>query len=184
MKMQQPSYFDLNIVEILDAWLQRHAVRELISNALDEQEITKTRDVVISKVRGTWSIRDYGRGLDVSHLTQDENPEKLANASKVIGKFGVGLKDALATLHRRGVAVEILSPHGDITTTERAKHGFDDVTTLHAVIAPASDPRRVGSEVILHGLAGAEMAEAKGVFFAIFGRRGAWAYGLWRDSSP
>lgn len=169
MKKQEPSYFDLNIGEILEGWTARHAVREIISNALDEQALTGTKDVVISEVRGGWSIRDHGRGLRFEHLRQDENAEKLASSSKVIGKFGFGLKDGLATLHRRGVEVEILSPHGNITVTERAKHGFDSVPTLHAIIAPATDPGRVGTEVILRGLGNAEMAAAKAFFLRFSG---------------
>src|SRR6185312_12390556 len=96
--------FDLNIEKILEGWEIPHALREIIANALDEQALTDTRDVEIAKdAQGRWHIRDYGRGLKYDHLTQNENGEKLKNAEKVVGKFGVGLKDALATLHRRGV---------------------------------------------------------------------------------
>lgn len=158
-----PQYFDLNIGDILEAWQPRHAVRELIANALDEQSLTGTRDIVIAEIDGGWSIRDFGRGLNVEHLRQDENEEKLKNAAKVIGKFGFGLKDGLATLHRRGVQVELRSRHGDICIVERAKSGFE-LSTLHAVIKPPSDPRRVGTEVILHGLERAEMVAAKAFF--------------------
>lgn len=55
------------------------------------------------KTAEDWGIRDQGRGLRDDHLRQNENAEKLQNPSKVIGKFGLGLKDALATLHRRGI---------------------------------------------------------------------------------
>lgn len=34
--------FDLNIEKILENWEVRHAVREIIANALDEQLITGT----------------------------------------------------------------------------------------------------------------------------------------------
>src|ERR1700726_3459320 len=100
--------FDLNIEKILEGWEVRHAVRELIANALDEQVLSSTRDVTISRdQREAWTIRDYGRGLRYEQLTQNENNEKLRNPEKVIGKFGVGLKDALATLNRRGVQVQL-----------------------------------------------------------------------------
>ncbi len=50
-------FFDLNIGEILEAWLPRHAVRELIANALDEQKLTGTQEIVIAEVSaGVWSI--------------------------------------------------------------------------------------------------------------------------------
>ena len=79
------------------------------------------------------------------------------------------MKDALATLHRRGVGVEILSRYGDITVVERAKHGFAEVPTLHAVIRPPGDPQRVGTEVVLRNLAAAEMTAAKGFFLRFSG---------------
>src|SRR3954464_9218761 len=130
-----------------------HAVRELIANALDEASLTSTAEPEIAKDRdGTWHVRDFGRGVRYEHLTQNENKEKLANPGKVVGKFGVGLKDALATFDRRGIGVRIRSRFGDITTRKQSKHGFGDVTTLHAVIADASDPEMVGTDVELTGV--------------------------------
>ena len=94
---------------------------------------------ITKDAEGCWHIRDFGRGLRYEHLTQNENREKLASPDKVVGKFGVGVKDALAPFDRRGVGVRIQSRFGDITTAQQAKHGFGDVTTLHAVIADPSD---------------------------------------------
>jgi hypothetical protein len=82
----------------------------------------------------------------------------------VVGKFGVGLKDALATFDRRGVGVGIRSRFGDITTHKQAKHGFGDVTTLHAVIAEPSDPAMVGTDVELTGVADEDVEAAKALF--------------------
>ena len=126
--------FDLNIERVLENWTLAHAIRELIANALDEAALTGTREPEIGKdASGAWHVRDFGRGLRYEHLTQNENREKLASPEKVVGKFGVGLKDALATFDRRGVGVRIRSRFGDITTHKQAKHGFGDVTMLHAV---------------------------------------------------
>lgn len=169
MSTQEPSYFDLNIGEILEAWLPRHAVREVIANALDEQALTRTADIMISERDRGWVVLDYGRGFRYEHLRQDENAEKRANAPAVMGKFGFGLKDALATLHRRGIKVEIRSAHCDIVVVERAKHGFAEVPTLHAAIHVPSDPHRVGTEVFLAGLDGAEMSLAKSFFLRFSG---------------
>ncbi|MGI0014938.1 MAG: ATP-binding protein, partial [Nitrososphaera sp.] len=95
--------FDLNIEKILEDWEIYHAIREVISNAIDEQILTQTKDIEIFKDSNkNWHVRDYGRGLNYEHLTQKENEEKLQNSS-VIGKFGIGLKDALATFDRKGV---------------------------------------------------------------------------------
>src|SRR5438445_12530225 len=102
--------FDLNIEKILEGWELCHATREVIANALDERALSDTQDISVIRVaEGKWKIRDYGRGIRYEHLTQNENVEKLQNPSKVIGRFGVGLKDALATFNRRGVDVHIKS---------------------------------------------------------------------------
>ena len=39
--------FDLNIEEILEKWESKHAVREIIANALDEQQLTSTDSLKI-----------------------------------------------------------------------------------------------------------------------------------------
>jgi hypothetical protein len=157
--------FDLNIEQVLEDWEVHHALREVIANALDEQVLSGTADIAIYKdEERRWCIRDYGRGLSYDHLTQNESDEKLLNAQRVIGKFGVGLKDALATFDRHRVRVQIQSCHGDITLGKAAKHGFDDVVTLHALIDVPSDPQFVGTLFVLDGVRDAEMARAKELF--------------------
>src|SRR3954462_8708196 len=146
--------FGLNIERVLENWTLAHAIRELIANALDEAALTGTAEPEITKdADGRWHIRDFGRGLRYEHLTQNENREKLANPEKVVGKFGVGLKDALATFERRRVGVSIRSRFADITTAKQQKHGFTDITTLHAVIDEPSDPNMTGTDVELSGVA-------------------------------
>jgi len=163
-------YFDLNIEKILDGWEPRHAIRELIANALDEQILSGTTDVRIDQDgAGDCHIRDFGRGLRYDHLTQNENAEKLGQANRVIGKFGVGLKDALATLDRRGITVRIVSRHGEISLKSAPKHGFSDVVTLHATVVPASNPTFVGTEVVLRGVATGELEAAKQFFLKFAG---------------
>ena len=162
--------FDLNIEKILEAWESAHAVRELIANAIDEQQLTDTPNIEVFKTDyGDWTIRDFGRGLRYEHFTQNENAEKLQNAGKVIGKFGVGLKDAMATLHRNGVAVIIRSAHGEITLAQIAKRDFDDVVTLHAAVQPSPDPTMVGTMIFLRGLGDEQMAKAKNFFLRFSG---------------
>lgn len=41
--------FDLNIEKILEDWEVHHAIREVIANAIDEQLLTKTKDIEIFK---------------------------------------------------------------------------------------------------------------------------------------
>jgi hypothetical protein len=157
--------FDLNIEKILEGWETCHAVREIIANALDEQVLTNTKDVEISKDRNSvWHIRDFGRGLKYEHLTQNENQEKLTHPSQVIGKFGVGLKDALATLNRHKIKVLIRSRHGDITLGQTPKHGFPDVVTLHAIVNSPVEPAFVGTDVGFEGMSDADVAAAKNFF--------------------
>jgi hypothetical protein len=141
--------FDLNIEEVLENWEVEHALREVISNALDEQIISKTREMEISKdSKGDWRIRDFGRGLKIEHFTLNENQEKLNAPSGVIGKFGVGLKDALATFYRRGIGVRIHSPFGIFSLKQEHKHGFDDIVTLH--VEYDDTPNKIdGTEFIL-----------------------------------
>ena len=161
--------FDLNIEKILEDWEVFHAIREVIANALDEQLLTNTKDIDIFKDKnGRWHIRDYGRGLRYEHLTQKENDEKLRNPH-VIGKFGIGLKDALATFYRKKVKVFIKSKYGDITLGRKKKHGFEDISTLHAIISPPSDPEFVGTEFILENVNDEDIEKAKDLFLKFSG---------------
>lgn len=156
--------FDLNIEKILENWEVYHAIREIISNALDEQTLTGTQDISIYQTDdNVWHIVDYGRGLNYHHLTQNENVEKL-NDSRLIGKFGVGLKDALATFYRHGIRVKIISKFGIITLKQSVKTGFEDITTLHAEIAPPKDCSMVGTDFCLDGCSLGDVQKAKSLF--------------------
>ncbi len=161
--------FDLNIEKILEDWEVHHALREVIANALDEQLLTGTKSIEITEdLSGNWHIGDYGRGLRHDHLTQNENAEKLSNPN-MIGKFGIGLKDALATFDRHRVKALIKSKHGDITLGRVQKHGFEDITTLHAYISPPSDPNFIGTEFILSGVTREDVEKAKDLFLKFSG---------------
>lgn len=157
-------YFDLNIDKILENWDLCHAVRELIANAIDESLLTDTKTPDIFKDESAWwRIRDYGRGLKYQDLIQSEDPEKIEHPS-VIGKFGIGLKDALATFDRKGVHVLIRSRHGDISLSRISKHSFEDVITLHATVKPPSIPDLQGTECCLYGVPDSAIETAKQMF--------------------
>lgn len=162
--------FDLNVEKILEDWETYHAIREVIANAIDEQILTGTKEIEISKDgQGNWHVRDYGRGLRYAHLTQKENEEKLTNPH-VIGKFGIGLKDALATFDRKGVGVVMKSKHGDMTLERSEKHGFEDLVTLHVCVSPPSDARLVGTDFVL-AVEDDDIARAKDLFLRFSGER-------------
>jgi hypothetical protein len=160
--------FDLNIEKILEDWEMHHAIREIIANALDEQLLTKTKDVEIVKNSNSWIIRDFGRGIRYSHLTQNENQEKLNNTN-VIGKFGIGLKDALATFDRRGAVVAAKSKHGQISIEKSPKQGFGDISTLHAIIEAPIEIGFVGTEFELRGVTDEDIESAKHLFLKFSG---------------
>ena len=158
-------HFDLNIEKVLEDWKVHNAVREIIANAIDEQVLTGTEEIKIFRdVEGKLHIRDFGRGLKYEHLTQNENQEKLSRPDIVIGKFGVGLKDALATFNRKNVKVIIKSKFGDITIIKSSKYGFEDVITLHAAIDLPSNPDMVGTEFVLDEVTLNDLSNAKNYF--------------------
>ncbi len=162
--MDEKRSFDLNIGQILEDWDIHHGIREIIANAIDEQMLTNTEDIqVYQDEDGYWHIRDFGRGLKYEHLTQNENEEKLENPN-LIGKFGIGLKDALATFDRNDVFVLIKSKYGDVTIETSEKHGFEDIPTLHAVISQPSDSELIGTDVILGDVSEENIEEAKALF--------------------
>ena len=167
-----PRWFDLNIDRFLEHWGPAEGVREILANALDEQALTGTVEVHILREReGSWTIRDFGRGLRPEHLTQNESPEKKAasGSKQLLGRFGVGLKDALATLERNGVTVTIRSRHAEITLHRRDKHGFAGIPTLHAVVRPPADGDFEGTEVRLEGVKDADVEAARNYFLRFVG---------------
>ncbi|MGL4938516.1 ATP-binding protein [Shewanella sp.] len=156
--------FDLNIDRMLENWESYHAIREIIANALDEQILTNTQEITISRdENGQWRIRDFGRGIRHEHFTMNESQEKLDHQG-LIGKFGVGLKDALATFDRLGIETTIRSKFCNVTFDRTEKHDFSDVITLHACISEPTEPEFVGTEFILKNCTDKEIEQAKSLF--------------------
>lgn len=156
--------FDLNIDQVLENWEVYHACREIIANALDEKKITGTQDVsIVEYYQGVWQIRDYGRGIAIEHFTQNENKEKLSHPN-LIGRFGVGLKDALATFDRNGIDVKIESKNGVFTLNRYHKAGFDTIETLHVKVEENPDKEFVGTLVTLKGCQDQDIKLAKNLF--------------------
>lgn len=153
--------FDLNMEGVLEAWGPADGLREIIANALDEARLSDSDEPhIYEDGSGRWHVRDYGRGLRYEHFTQSENEEKLAHPDDVIGKFGVGLKDAIATFHRHGINVAIHSRHNTFTVEEAPKHGFEEIETLHVDIRkPERDIK--GTDVVLEGVSEVAVDAAK-----------------------
>lgn len=161
--------FDLNIEEVLENWEVEHALREVIANAIDEQIISKSSEIEITKdEQGAWHVRDSGRGLRIEHFTLNESQEKLKSPAGVIGKFGVGLKDALATFHRRGVGVVIRSRFGTFRLKQENKHGFQDIQTLHVEYDDSRNDIE-GTDFVVRGVTDADVARAKSLFLRFAG---------------
>jgi hypothetical protein len=106
--------FDVDIERICENWESNHAVREITINAVAQEVLSGTKPVRVFQEDGDWHGRDYGHGLRYEHLTQKENDEKL-KAPRVIGKFAIGVKDALPAFSRQKVKVVIRSRYGDVT---------------------------------------------------------------------
>jgi hypothetical protein len=163
--------FDLNIEKILENWEVHHAIREIIANALDEQKLTQTKEINIFKNENNeWHVRDYGRGITIEHFTQNENAEKL-NTEGIIGKFGIGLKDALATFDRKNIGVKIISKNGEFTIGKSIKVGFDEIITLHIYINPSPEPTFIGTEFILFKITDTDIQKAKDMFLNFSGEK-------------
>jgi len=161
--------FDLNIEEILENWDISHAVREIIANALDEQKLTNTNDIKIFKDNnGSYHIKDFGRGLNYDHFTQNENKEKI-DTDGIIGKFGIGLKDALATFDRHNIEIKIISKYGIFTINKAEKQGFDNITTLHVYSEHSLDTNFIGTEFILSNIKTEDIEKAKNMFLLFSG---------------
>jgi hypothetical protein len=164
-KEYNSNLFDLNIDEILENWEVHHALREIIANALDETEISKCAEMKIYKNnQGNWCVQDYGRGLKIEHFTLNENHEKLEAKSSIIGKFGVGLKDSLATLHRHEVKFKISSTYGTFELHKSKKHNFNNITTLHIEYKKSIDNTLKGTLFEFENLPDCEMLKAQRCF--------------------
>ena len=134
-----PVYFYLNIGAINDTWTVPHAIREFIANSIDETTLSGVTQNPEFTINGnTITIRDYGRGIQPKHFVLDQQDEKL-KSNQVIGKFGVGVKDAISVLISHKKIIQIFSKHARFGFAMKPKHGFTNIYTLHGVYASGID---------------------------------------------
>lgn len=155
--------FDLNIKKILENWNISDAIREFISNALDEMKLTNTNEPEIDKEGNNWIIRDFGRGIQIGHLSQDESNEKKKH-DETIGRFGIGLKDAIAVLFRNDIKFMIETEKYIMEPIEYLKNGFRE-KTIHMKISNQVN-RIVGTKITIFNLKDNDMHDAKNNFIA------------------
>lgn len=156
-------HLDLNIRKTLRHWTVSKALRELLANGLDE---AKEVDVNIPQIKfkdGILTIHDEGRGIREIHFTQNENPNKAGN-SDYIGKFGIGLKDAIATLYNKNKRITIESKHLYMDKTEmKQKHDCDE-ETLHIKLSKCKDKNFIGTTMTIYGINSQDVNEMRSYF--------------------
>lgn len=143
-------FYDLNIKKVLEDWEPADAIREFIANALDETTISGAgiNPEITKDTEGWWHIHDYGRGLKIENFAQNENKEKSAR-DDVIGKFGVGLNDAVAVLYRNNIEFYIISNGRLFFPGKKVKAGDSREETLHIFIKNYSEPNEIGTDIVI-----------------------------------
>lgn len=133
--------FDLNIGQnYLSDWEVLFALREIIANALDAKsdkhiEMENTKD-------GAFMIRDFGEGLKPENFVFQESDKRKSKGK--IGKFGMGLKDAIGVLWSREIKVKIRTKDYKISFGMRKK--TRELKTLHALFEKIENDDFIGTE--------------------------------------
>jgi hypothetical protein len=126
--LTSPEIIDLSITK----WYCKHAsvedaICELLMNALDADP----NATFSSSGQGTLSVCDGGRGLELGHFVMGHDEEEVQREH---GRFGIGLKDAIAVLFRKSSGLRIQSPGWEFTFTEKV--GQLGKPTIHVVKKP------------------------------------------------
>lgn len=158
--MRKIENIDLNIGQAyLSEWTIDMAIRELIANALDEAE---HGIIDIEKVsEGVWKITNKGSEIKPANFLIKEG-EKNKEKGK-IGKFGIGLKDAIGVLMARGIGVEIFTSKYQYVAEYRKKSKIIEDKCLFINIY--NNTREwLGTEVILENCKDHYIEDAKSHF--------------------
>ena len=163
------NFYDLNTSNYLTHWKIEDALREIISNAIDESVITQTDkpEIIYDEEDNILTIRDRGRGMRVEHLIQNENDEKKCN-SKLIGRFGIGLKDAISCLNDNGKTITIESKYLYIKQIKKlSKKGFNNIKTCHLGIEKEKDKKFIGTLIQIHDIEPEEYENVVNMFVSL-----------------
>ncbi|MGL5630447.1 MAG: ATP-binding protein [Mycoplasmoidaceae bacterium] len=155
---------DLNIQNILEDWEIWHAIREIIANAIDEHKIRKISNIpIINFNDNIIEIIDQGNGIKKEHFIQNENKEK-TERNDLIGKFGIGLKDAIATFNRKNIKLRILSNNFEYSPIMMQKFGAEEGTkTIHIECLENKD-LTIGTRFIIQNINYYDLEKAKNQF--------------------
>ena len=108
-----------------------------------------------------------GRGMRVEHLIQNENDEKKCN-SKLIGRFGIGLKDAISCLNDNGKTITIESKYLYIKQIKKlSKKGFNNIKTCHLGIEKEKDKKFIGTLIQIHDIEPEEYENVVNMFVSL-----------------
>lgn len=161
MDRQPLDIIDLNIGEnYLSDWEVYYAIREIIANALDEQQNGEIQ--MIPKNEDEYIIRDFGSGLEIENFIMKGSNK--ATKNNVIGKFGVGLKDALGVLTDNGISVEIKTPKYWLELHMKEKSKTTKVKTLHVYVYEHNEVGFKGTEFTLKNCKREYIEQAKAEF--------------------
>lgn len=161
MDRQLVDSIDLNIGKnYLNDWDVYYAIREIIANALDEKKSEKIE--IAEKAEDEYIIRDFGSGLKIENFIIMGSDK--ATKNNVIGKFGVGLKDALSVLSNNGIEVEIMTAKYIFELNMQEKSRITRIKTLHVQAYQNDEKDFKGTKFTLKKCKREHMERAKNQF--------------------
>jgi len=131
-------------------YMGSQSIAELIVNANLEELFTNTKGSGVHVLDGKWYIRDYGRGIQISHFLEKENfadDEQMG----VDYPIDMGLVNAIAYLTTHFVEVIIFSKYNTFTF-ETVNFNFkDDTGNLKIIYSEPFDPDFIGTYIEING---------------------------------
>lgn len=125
-------------------YMHSSSVAELIVNAEMEQIFFNAKEAGIYGVDGKWYIRDYGKGLQLSHFVENENFENCHQNSSNF-PIDMGLVNAIAYLIFTFVDVVIYSKFNTFTFKIAKFNNIDRSGMLRIIYSKPYDPDFIGT---------------------------------------